>query len=147
MASSSVGTTTGKQCQAERNGRLPFVMMVMLYESVMGRSIVTVLVGCMSLLGCASVFLQTDDFPDKLKQGCDSLESCEQLETEAKARVARCQDNTIGYIRCSDANADLTVASSYANRWRLKVQREDQERREREQRREQEKLQAEQRQR
>ncbi|HEX4341316.1 MAG TPA: hypothetical protein VH062_35655 [Polyangiaceae bacterium] len=104
----------------------------------MGRNIhVACIVVCISLLGCASVFLQTDDFPDKLKQGCDSLDSCEHLETEAKARVERCQENTIGYIRCSDANADLTVASSYAEKWREKVQRDQQELAERERKKEQ----------
>lgn len=97
----------------------------------MGRNVLMMGAACAWLLGCASVFLQTDDFPDKLKQGCTSLQACERLETEAKSRVARCKDNTIGYIRCSDASADLTVASGYANEWRERIAKDDQERGER----------------
>lgn len=88
--------------------------------------------------------MQTDDFPDKLKKGCNSLDSCERLETEAKARVERCQENTIGYIRCSDARADLTVASGYATSWRETRELDEQARREREQKKEQDRLRADQ---
>jgi hypothetical protein len=62
------------------------------------------------LFGCASVFLQTDDFPKKLEGGCSSEEECHQLVREARARVERCQPNTIGAIKCSDAHADLEIA-------------------------------------
>jgi hypothetical protein len=114
----------------------------------MGRSIhVASVVVCISLLGCASVFLQTDDFPDKLKLGCASLESCEALESEAAARVARCKENTIGYIRCDDANADLGVASRLANHWREERRRADEERQIREGNERQERAIAEQQQR
>lgn len=62
------------------------------------------------LTGCAAAFLQTDDFPAKLQAGCSSEEHCHRLVAEAKGRTARCQANTIGYIRCSDAQADLEIA-------------------------------------
>jgi hypothetical protein len=60
---------------------------------------------------------QTDDFPEKLKAGCKSLEECQQLKLEADARDGRCRENTIGYLRCSDTRADQMVASSYVQRW------------------------------
>lgn len=67
----------------------------------------------MTLAACGpAVFGQTDDYPDKLKQGCATVERCERLVAEAEARTQRCQENTIGYIRCSDARADLTVAQA-----------------------------------
>lgn len=60
--------------------------------------------------GCAAAFGQTDGFPRKLEVGCGDEPSCQQLVTEANARVSRCQPNTVGYIRCDDARADLQIA-------------------------------------
>lgn len=34
-----------------------------------------------------AVWLQTDDFPDRLKAGCSSLAECEALETQATAGI------------------------------------------------------------
>ena len=65
------------------------------------------------LSGCAAAFLQTDDFPAKLDRGCPDQASCRRLVDEASARVARCQDNTVGYVRCADARADLEIARGY----------------------------------
>src|SRR5690606_26824239 len=60
--------------------------------------------------GCAAAFGQTDGFPRKLEVGCGDEPSCQQLVTEANARVSRCQPNTVGYIRCDDARAVLQIA-------------------------------------
>jgi hypothetical protein len=71
----------------------------------------TVVIGAtLALVGCAAAFGQTDGFPEKLKNGCGTEQDCERLATEADARVSRCQNNTIGYIRCSDAEADRSIA-------------------------------------
>ena len=64
-------------------------------------------------VGCRTMYLQTDGFPDKLKAGCRSERECRALVTEAEARVEKCLDNTIGYIPCKDARGDLRVAASY----------------------------------
>jgi len=67
----------------------------------------------LAAVGCGpAMFGQTDDFPDKLKAGCPTSDRCEVLVTEARARVERCQPSTVGYIPCSDAKADLTLAES-----------------------------------
>lgn len=68
-----------------------------------------------TLANCAAAFGQTDDFPEKLKRGCETEEQCNRLVVEAQARRAKCQPNTIGYIRCGDADADLQIASGYLN--------------------------------
>lgn len=80
---------------------------------------------CLFLLGCASAFGQTDAFPEKLKGGCKSEVECRRLVTEAKARVTKCQPNTIGYIRCGDAQADLEIAQGYLRE--LEIQRAERE--------------------
>ena len=71
---------------------------------------------------------QTDDFPEKLKAGCKTPEACRSLEAEARARTRECKDNTIGYLRCSDANADLERATALVREW--DIRREDAEREE-----------------
>lgn len=72
--------------------------------------------------GCATMALQTDDFPERLGKGCLDVAKCELLVADAQARVARCQPNTIGYIRCSDARADLQVASTLLDQRRREVE-------------------------
>lgn len=65
------------------------------------------------MLACGpAVFGQTDDYPEKLRRGCGSVAQCRVLEVEAQGRVDRCKENTVGYIRCDDARADLRVARS-----------------------------------
>ena len=70
---------------------------------------------CAFIVNCAAAFGQTDNFPDKLKLGCDTEVQCKRLVTEAEARKAKCQPNTIGYLRCADAEADLQIATGYLN--------------------------------
>ncbi len=59
---------------------------------------------------------QTDDFPERVKAGCSTLEQCETLELAAKARVRECKENTVGYIRCSDARNDLDAVRELKRR-------------------------------
>jgi hypothetical protein len=62
---------------------------------------------------CKTIYGQTDGFPDKLKAGCKTEASCKALVVEAEARTQKCRNNTMGYIQCDDAGADLHVAQSY----------------------------------
>lgn len=72
--------------------------------------ILAFLLVCLLQTGCAALFLQTDAFPEKLAGGCSTEEACQRLVGEAESRVVRCQPNTIGYIRCADAEADANQA-------------------------------------
>jgi len=72
------------------------------------------------LLGCSpALYGQTDDFPERLKLGCAMKQRCHILITEAEARVARCEPNTLGRLRCSDTNADLRIAQGFLRRIEL----------------------------
>lgn len=73
--------------------------------------------GVVFVSACAAVFLQTDGFDEKLKQGCKTEDQCKQLQLEAQQRIIKCRDNTVGYIRCSDARADKLAADSYVKKW------------------------------
>jgi putative addiction module CopG family antidote len=42
----------------------------------------------LTLSGCAALFLQTDDFPQKLDRGCQSEAACQELVGEAQERVS-----------------------------------------------------------
>jgi hypothetical protein len=68
------------------------------------------------LVACAEAFGQTDGFPEQLKAGCNTEDQCKQLVAQARARQARCRDNTIGYVRCSDAQADHEIATALLQR-------------------------------
>ena len=87
-----------------------------------------VLQGTGLLTGCAAAFGQTDTFPEKLQQGCKTEQECQRLVTEADARVSRCKDNTIGYIRCSDAQADQKIAIGYLREHQQKHESEEKKR-------------------
>lgn len=76
----------------------------------------TTLLGLLLLACSPAIYGQTDDFPDQLQKGCATKEACHTLVAEAEARVARCRDNTIGYLRCSDTQADLRIARSFVER-------------------------------
>lgn len=70
-----------------------------------------ILAVCLSVMpGCAAMFLQTDSYPERLRAGCHGEAACEELVAQARRRVATCEPNTIGYIRCADAKADLEAA-------------------------------------
>jgi membrane protein involved in colicin uptake len=60
--------------------------------------------------GCAGRGLQDDGFRERLRRGCDSVEHCERLAADAEIRIQQCRPNTIGHIRCDDAQADLINA-------------------------------------
>ncbi len=64
------------------------------------------------VMSCSTIFLQEDGFRSKLAQGCHTEEACRALVDEASKRVDHCQSNTIGYVRCEDANADLGSATA-----------------------------------
>lgn len=81
--------------------------------------------------GCASVFLQSDGFAEKLQTGCADGKACRGLVAEAEARVQRCKPNTLGYIRCDDARADLMLAKSLLKEQEADEARAERERRER----------------
>jgi hypothetical protein len=70
------------------------------------------------LMACSpAIYGQTDDFPEKLKAGCPTKQRCQDLVVEAQARTVRCEPNTIGRIRCDDAQADLLSAKQLLDRW------------------------------
>jgi hypothetical protein len=81
---------------------------------------------------CSKVFLQDDGFAQKLQAGCSDEAACLRLQVEAQQRIVRCQPNTVGYVRCSDAEADKLLADSYVARYasaRKDADRKEQERR------------------
>jgi hypothetical protein len=60
------------------------------------------------LAACGPTFWGQDDgFRAKIANGCGTEEACEELKIDARRRVASCQPNAIGYVRCEDASADL----------------------------------------
>ncbi|HET9959635.1 MAG TPA: hypothetical protein VFQ61_34320 [Polyangiaceae bacterium] len=61
---------------------------------------------------CSTVFLQNDGFRSKLAGGCQTEDACSTLVDEASERIDHCKDNTIGYVRCQDATADLDEAKA-----------------------------------
>jgi hypothetical protein len=84
-------------------------------------------------LGCAGLGYQDDGFRDRLRGGCDSVEQCERLAADAEIRAGRCRPNTIGYLRCDDAKADMINARVLVQRQRdaqaqLQAAREAQQR-------------------
>jgi hypothetical protein len=87
------------------------------------------LLSILLLPGCASFFGQTDGFPAKLSEGCKTEEACRQLETEARSRLARCEPNTIGAIRCKDAKADLAITRGLVAGYEREAEREEGRRR------------------
>lgn len=88
--------------------------------------------GLVALLtaSCSKVFLQDDGFAEKLAAGCPDENACRHMQVEAAQRVRRCQPNTVGYVRCADAEADKILADSYvahyetAKRERAEAERE-----------------------
>lgn len=61
----------------------------------------------MLVLGCTPEALGQDDgFRARIPTACKTLESCRQLQEEARRRSVDCQPNTIGYVRCDDARLD-----------------------------------------
>jgi hypothetical protein len=85
---------------------------------------------CSLAIACSpALYGQTDDFPEKLQRGCRNLDNCGRLVAEAEGRVAKCEENTIGRIRCSDARSDLIMARRLLTeqRYRLKRRQEEQE--------------------
>jgi hypothetical protein len=63
-------------------------------------------------MSCSTVFLQEDGFRSKLAQGCHTKEACSALVDEASTRIDHCKNNTVGYVRCEDASADLGSAKA-----------------------------------
>jgi len=62
------------------------------------------------LNACKSLYLQEDNFPEKLKEGCNTEDECDRLIFEATKRDRECQPNTIGYLKCEDTHRDLRTA-------------------------------------
>lgn len=88
--------------------------------------VVRLMFAAVSLAGCSAVFLQDDGFASRIPSECSSEKKCTELVTEAEARVARCQPNTVGYVRCDDARADLIVIRGRLDA--IRARREDLER-------------------
>jgi len=95
--------------------------------------------------GCAAALGQDDGFKQKLKH-CKDKESCEALLREATARKANCKDNTVGYVRCGDAEQDRLFlqleVDKYLNAERKAEARELEEKRQTAERERQEKRDA-----
>ena len=57
---------------------------------------------------CTPAMLGQDDgFREKIPTSCTTADACEELRLEAVQRTGSCQQNTVGAIRCEDAQADL----------------------------------------
>jgi hypothetical protein len=97
----------------------------------------------LALPACATLALQEDGFHDKIPQGCASDEACQELQVEAEARVTKCKDNTVGYVRCDDARADLLVVRRKNEQWQTKRRAAQQREAEAEAQRKQEEREAE----
>lgn len=69
------------------------------------------LLALLPLAACSpAVFGQTDGFPAELSRGCSTTTECSALWYKAHQREADCLPNTIGYIRCDDAERDAMKA-------------------------------------
>lgn len=87
-----------------------------------------------SLVGAcgADLFGQDDGFHQKLLAGCRTEEDCVRLRAEAQARVLDCEPNTIGRVRCGEANADRARADALVAERRRQEERLAEEVRQRE---------------
>ena len=73
------------------------------------------------LYSCAS-FLQDDGFrAQHLSNKCASISECEKLEVLARRRISICKDNSVGFVKCSDAKEDLQTILTWKNSIRLEV--------------------------
>ncbi|MBX3222393.1 MAG: hypothetical protein KF795_17875 [Labilithrix sp.] len=70
---------------------------------------------------------QTDGFREQIADRCRTESGCEQAAIDARRRIADCEPNAIGKIRCRDADADLDEVQAYLRRYAEKHQ-EDQRR-------------------
>lgn len=72
-------------------------------------------------------YTPADDFPDRLKKGCNSLDECRKLVDAGIARFERCQEQDIGvtrsWARCTDACNDMVVARDKAHEWAIRQAR------------------------
>jgi hypothetical protein len=75
--------------------------------------------------GCASALLQNDGFGEQLNAGCSTRDDCLRLEREAEARTHGCKENTIGYVRCADARADLETARNLTRKLQVDAEHRD----------------------
>jgi hypothetical protein len=62
--------------------------------------------------GCATLYMQDDGFRQELAKGCTTEAACQALSEKAAARLQRCEPNTVGRVKCSDAQADDRQARS-----------------------------------
>ena len=58
-------------------------------------------------IGCGAAFGNEDEFRQRLADTCKSEIGCASAEREAKKRFDECEPNTIGKVRCEDAERDL----------------------------------------
>lgn len=68
-------------------------------------------------LGCSSAFRDPATFRLQIESACRTEEGCAEIASEARARKVGCKDNTIGYVRCSDAQAHLVIIDGYRQRY------------------------------
>ncbi len=61
-------------------------------------------------IGCTSVFLQNDGFGKELESGCGTEAECADLVRRAEVRRQKCEPNTVGKVRCDEAQHDLDEA-------------------------------------
>ncbi|RYZ16770.1 MAG: hypothetical protein EOO70_03675 [Myxococcaceae bacterium] len=79
----------------------------------------------LSSSGCATVFLQEDGFRQRADRECLDEDSCERLLVEAQRREASCETNTIGKVRCQEAQHDVrSLQSTVSRHQRARAQRE-----------------------
>lgn len=87
------------------------------------RQIMAAVFACACFSCGPSLFMQEDGFREKLTRPCSTVEACDELEAEASRRVQGCKENTVGYVRCADARADLETVK----RWVSKLKKADED--------------------
>lgn len=76
------------------------------------------------LCSCAS-FLQDDGFRiQHLSSKCTSISECEKLEVLARRRISICKDDSVGFVKCSDAKKDLETILAWKNSIRLELDKQ-----------------------
>lgn len=83
------------------------------------------------LIACGPSFWgQTDGFRDQIADRCKTEASCEDADLEARRRMRECKPNTIGQVRCSDAQADIEEVRRRLGRFREARAEDDRQQRE-----------------
>jgi len=76
------------------------------------RAYLSALLAILTIAGCKTIFFQDDGFTKELERGCSSASKCDALVAKAERRIDTCKPNTVGFVPCKDARADLKQAKA-----------------------------------